>query len=75
MMKNAQPLENRSRGEEALISDIKGPFLFPVPDIRRAENALSGEDNISQKIIDCFPGWFYLMDQQLNLVFWNDNFR
>lgn len=75
MMINMQVWKDGSREEETLTSDLKGPSLFPLPDIRRVENALSGKDDFSQKIIDCFPGWFYLMDEQLHLVLWNDNFR
>ena len=74
-MKNIPSCEDGNPAEEAFISDGKDSLPFPVLDFNQARNPWFREGGFNKKIIESLPGWFYVMDQQLRLVLWNDNFR
>lgn len=42
---------------------------------REVENALLNERDFSKAIIDSLPGWFYVVDDQLRFLLWNNNFK
>lgn len=74
-MKNIPSCEDGNPAVETFIPGVKDPLPFPVLDFNQARNALFREGDFNKKIIESLPGWFYVMDQQLRLVLWNDNFR
>ena len=74
-MKTITSWEDGRLEAETFTPDVKGPLLFPVLDLNQAGDALFREDDFNRKIIENLPGWFYVMDQELRLVLWNDNLR
>ncbi len=75
MMKTIPSWEDENLETETIISGMKSPFLIPVPNAGRPGNALFREGDFNRQIIESLPGLFYVMDQHLQLVLWNDNFR
>lgn len=75
LMKTITSWEDGRLEAETFTPDVKGPLLFPVLDLNQAGDALFREDDFNRKIIENLPGWFYVMDQELRLVLWNDNLR
>lgn len=54
---------------------IRGRLLLfhDITDRRRAEEALRREKAFSEAIVDALPGVFYLLDEQGQLLRWNEN--
>ena len=74
-MKNVQFWYDQTPEEATALSGLKGSFLVPAPDAGRPGNAFFTPGNVNQKIVESLPGWFYLLDRELRLVLWNENFR
>lgn len=74
-MKNIPSCEDGNPAVGTFIPGVKASLLFPVLEFNQAGKALFREGDFNKKIIESLPGWFYVMDRQLRLVLWNDNFR
>lgn len=74
-MKNISPCEDRNAAAGTFIPYVKDPLLFPVLNFTATGNALFWERDFSRAIIESLPGWFYVVDEQLRFILWNDNLK
>lgn len=65
---NAAPLKGKSGELEGVIAS-----LADITDSKQREKQLNEEREFVRAIVDNMPGIFYMLDEDLNFVFWNRN--
>ncbi len=65
---NAAPLKNKNGELEGIIAS-----LADITESKQRENQLKEEREFVRAVVDNMPGIFYMLDENLNFVFWNRN--